>query len=46
MPDEIWDAAAQHYDEPQLAALVMSIATVNLFNRLNLATRQVAGQGC
>jgi AhpD family alkylhydroperoxidase len=44
VPDEIWDEAARHYDEQQLAALVLTIATVNLWNRLNVATRQVAGQ--
>jgi AhpD family alkylhydroperoxidase len=44
VPDEIWDEAARHYDEQQLGALVMSIALVNLWNRLNTSTRQVAGQ--
>jgi AhpD family alkylhydroperoxidase len=44
VPDEVWDAAASHHDEQQLAALVLTIATVNLWNRLNVATRQVAGQ--
>ncbi len=43
VPDAIWDEAARHYDEPALAALILSIATTNLFNRLNVATRQVAG---
>jgi AhpD family alkylhydroperoxidase len=43
VPDEIWEEAARHYDEPQLAALVLWIATTNLFNRLNATTRQVAG---
>lgn len=43
VPDEIWDEAARHYDEPALAALILSIATTNLFNRLNVSTRQVAG---
>lgn len=43
VPDEIWDEAVRHYDEPVLAALILSIATVNLWNRLNAATRQVAG---
>ena len=33
----------QHYDEPDLAALLVSIATINVWNRLNAATRQVAG---
>jgi AhpD family alkylhydroperoxidase len=43
VPDEIWDAAARHYDERGLAALVLAIATTNLFNRLNVSTRQPAG---
>ena len=43
VPDEIWDEAARHYDEQALAALILSIATTNVFNRLNVATRQVAG---
>jgi len=43
LPDEVWNEAARHFDEPQLAALVLSIATTNLFNRLNIATKQVAG---
>ncbi|HLL49317.1 MAG TPA: carboxymuconolactone decarboxylase family protein [Thermomicrobiales bacterium] len=43
VPDTIWDEATRHYDEPALAALILSIATVNVWNRLNAATRQVAG---
>jgi AhpD family alkylhydroperoxidase len=43
VPDEIWDAAADHYDERGLAALVLMIGVTNLFNRLNATTRQVAG---
>jgi AhpD family alkylhydroperoxidase len=31
-PDEIWDGAARHYDKRGLAALVLMIATTNLFN--------------
>jgi len=45
VPDVIWDEAARHYDEPALAALVLAIATVNVWNRLNVATRQMAGTG-
>jgi AhpD family alkylhydroperoxidase len=44
VPDSVWDEAARHYDEQELAALVLSIASVNVWNRLNVATRQVAGQ--
>ena len=44
VPDEVWAEAARHYDEPALAALLIAIATVNVWNRLNVATRQVAGE--
>jgi AhpD family alkylhydroperoxidase len=44
VPDRVWDEAARHYDEPALAALIVSIATTNVFNRLNVTTRQVAGE--
>ena len=43
IPDAIWGGAARHYDEPALAALILSIATTNVFNRLNVSTRQPAG---
>jgi AhpD family alkylhydroperoxidase len=45
VPDAIWDAAAEHFDETQLGALVLDIATVNVWNRLHVATRQIAGEG-
>lgn len=43
IPDDVWAEAARHYDEPQLAALVIAIASINAFNRINAATRQVTG---
>jgi AhpD family alkylhydroperoxidase len=43
VPDEIWDEAADHFDEKELAALILMISTTNVFNRLNATTRQVAG---
>ncbi|MEV4513841.1 carboxymuconolactone decarboxylase family protein [Dactylosporangium sp. NPDC049525] len=43
VPDDVWDEAAEHYDEQQLAALVIVIASINTWNRLNAATRAVAG---
>ena len=43
VPDDVWNEAARHYDEKGLAALLLSIATTNVFNRLNVSTRQVAG---
>ena len=45
VPDDVWDEAARHYDERGLAALVLSIALINTFNRLNVATRQIVGSG-
>jgi AhpD family alkylhydroperoxidase len=44
VPDDIWDAAAAHYDAKQLAAIVLWIATTNFFNRINVTTRQSAPQ--
>ncbi len=44
VPDEVWDEAARHYSEPQLAALVVAIAAINAFNRLNATTRQISGE--
>jgi AhpD family alkylhydroperoxidase len=42
--DEVWDEAAKHYDEKQLAGLVIAIATINAFNRVNATTRQITGE--
>jgi AhpD family alkylhydroperoxidase len=43
VPDEVWDEAARHYDDVALASLLVTIGLINLFNRINVATRQVAG---
>ena len=43
VPDEVGDEAAKHFDETQLAGLVLWVATTNLFNRTNAATEQPAG---
>ena len=43
VPDVLWDEVTKHYAEAELAALLVSIATVNVWNRLNAATKQVAG---
>ena len=44
VPDEVWNQAASHFSERELAALTLSIALTNLWNRLNITTRQVAGE--
>lgn len=43
VPDEVWNEAAKHYDEQALAGLLLWISTTNLFNRLNVSTRQPPG---
>ncbi len=42
VPDAVWGQATLHYDERSLAALVLAIANINMWNRLNVATRQIA----
>ncbi|MGS2642777.1 carboxymuconolactone decarboxylase family protein [Streptosporangium sp. LJ11] len=41
--DEVWAYAAKHYDKEQLAALVILVSFMNTANRLNIITRQPAG---
>ena len=43
VPDEVWANAAKHYDDDRLGALVCLIALINTYNRLNVITRQPAG---
>ncbi|MGW2921165.1 carboxymuconolactone decarboxylase family protein [Streptomyces angustmyceticus] len=45
VPDPVWDAAADHFDERQLSAIVLAVGVTNLFNRLNATIRQPAGAG-
>lgn len=42
--DELWDEASRHFDEAQLAGLVLAIASINTWNRLNAVTRQISGE--
>jgi len=44
VPDANWDEAARHYSKQELGTLLLSIATINVWNRLNVATRQIAGE--
>lgn len=44
VPDEVWDEATRHYDDKQMAELLLNIALINVWNRLNVPTRQVAGE--
>ncbi|RJL20390.1 carboxymuconolactone decarboxylase family protein [Bailinhaonella thermotolerans] len=42
VPDEVWDEAADHYDEEALAAIVMTITAINAWNRINVTVRRPA----
>ena len=44
VPNEIWNEAARHYNERELASLILWIAMTNVWNRINVATRQIAGE--
>ena len=43
VPDAIWGEADKQFDEQELAALILAIANINVWNRLNVAVRQPAG---
>ena len=44
VPDDVYAEARRHFDEPELASLILAIANINVWNRLNVATRQIAGR--
>ncbi len=44
VPDDVWEAARSHYDEAQLGVIIIHIATINAWNRINVTIRQPAGQ--
>ena len=44
VPDEVWKEAVRHFDEKQLATIILNIALTNFWNRINATIRQVAGE--
>jgi AhpD family alkylhydroperoxidase len=44
VPDDVWNEAAKHFDESQLAALIIQIGLINFFNRVNATIRQPTGE--
>lgn len=44
VPEEVFDEAAKYFDEKPLAALIVNIAAINAWNRLNVITGQVTGE--
>jgi AhpD family alkylhydroperoxidase len=43
VPDALWDEVADHFDEKELSALILTIALTNLFNRINTTIKEPAG---
>ncbi|MFK0254246.1 carboxymuconolactone decarboxylase family protein [Streptomyces sp. NPDC090445] len=43
VPDEVYEKAAKHFGEKELAQLIAVIATINVWNRLAVTTRMVPG---
>ncbi|MEU6575005.1 carboxymuconolactone decarboxylase family protein [Streptomyces sp. NPDC046805] len=43
VPDEVYERAAQHFDEAELARLIATIVVINAWNRFGVATRAVPG---
>ena len=43
VPDDVWNEADRHYGEKELAALIVSISLINVWNRLNASVRMLAG---
>ena len=43
VPDAVWKEAARHYGEPKMAALILAISQINVWNRLNIGAGTVAG---
>jgi AhpD family alkylhydroperoxidase len=43
VPDALWDEVADHFDEKQLSALILTISLTNLFNRVNTTIKEPAG---
>jgi AhpD family alkylhydroperoxidase len=43
VPDDVWNEAARHFSESELAAIVVAIAVINAYNRVNRATAQPTG---
>jgi AhpD family alkylhydroperoxidase len=44
VPDAVWAEAARHHDEKALAAIILAIAGINVWNRLNASVAQVVGE--
>ncbi|AWI30564.1 alkylhydroperoxidase [Streptomyces tirandamycinicus] len=43
VPDEVYERAAKHFEEGELAQLIAAIAVINTWNRFAVTTRMVPG---
>ncbi|WP_191871815.1 carboxymuconolactone decarboxylase family protein [Streptomyces filipinensis] len=43
VPDEVYEKAAEYFEEAELAQLIAGIAVINAWNRFGVATRAVPG---
>ncbi|MEU2107413.1 carboxymuconolactone decarboxylase family protein [Streptomyces sp. NPDC019507] len=43
VPDEVYEKAAKHFEEAELAQLIAAIAVINAWNRFGVTTRMVPG---
>ncbi|MFB7502343.1 carboxymuconolactone decarboxylase family protein [Streptomyces broussonetiae] len=43
VPDEVYDRAAKHFEEAELAQLIAGIMMINAWNRIGVTTRMVPG---
>ncbi|MEU2928244.1 carboxymuconolactone decarboxylase family protein [Streptomyces sp. NPDC007251] len=43
VPDEVYETAAKHFEEAELAQLIAAIAVINTWNRFGVATRMTPG---
>jgi AhpD family alkylhydroperoxidase len=43
VPDEVYDEAHKHFDEKELSDLTLAVATINVWNRMNISARTVPG---
>ncbi|TYB54525.1 carboxymuconolactone decarboxylase family protein [Nonomuraea sp. PA05] len=44
VPDAVWQQAAEHYNEKQLGLLIVALAMINAWNRMNVIARTTPGQ--
>ncbi|MEV7991424.1 carboxymuconolactone decarboxylase family protein [Streptomyces sp. NPDC086077] len=43
VPDALWDEIADHFDEKEVSALILTVALTNMFNRINATIKEPAG---